>query len=111
MSTRSWLRALVCVPLLIGSGGVATSLASADDTTEPEVCARQINWSTTSHIKPGELDVTRDPKTITDDGDVAIDGWTVWSKGRPAGGVDAWGDGMRAQFRVVVGTTVPLTNV
>lgn len=54
-----------------------------------------MNWWEESTLVVGQPDVTRE-KSVTDGGDVAIDGWT-------------YGDG--GAFRVVVGTLIPLTGV
>lgn len=107
MNTRKRLRSLAGVfaaTLLAGLTPLAAGAAPAE-----EMCPREvpIHWQATSYLKPSAGDVTRDPKIITYDGDVSIDGWT--SGGTP--GVDAWFNGGKPWFRVVLGTMVPLKNV
>lgn len=93
---------------------------NADTTGTPAensdaVCevAHKVTWTATSTMVPGQ-NVEHEPKSITHDGDVAIDGW--WAGGQEIegvgeAGIDAWTEAGRPQFRVVVGTTVPLENV
>lgn len=100
--------------LLVQAAVASPAVAAEPENPTDVVCETPINsvsYTTTSYLKPGEGNVTRDEKNLdfNDDGvdevDIAIDGW--------AGGVgvDGWsGDGM-ANFRVVVGTLYDLTDV
>lgn len=102
--------------ILLGVGvWAAPALADtgADEPESPEICteAVTITWTATSHLYSTSSDVERDPKTIDYDGDVAIDGWASGvPRGEEGVGVDGWGDGGVANFRAVIGTTVPLEN-
>ncbi|MGW9825562.1 LPXTG-motif cell wall-anchored protein [Brevibacterium pityocampae] len=93
---------------------------NADTTGTPAensdaVCevAQKVTWTATSTMVPGQ-NVEHEPKSITHDGDVAIDGWWAGGQeieGEGEAGIDAWTEAGTPHFRVVVGTTVPLENV
>lgn len=73
--------------------------APARASSAPVDCT--INWVSTSTLAPHNGDVSSRDKTITDGGDLSIDGWDSTSAGSASS----------PMFRIVLGTLVPLSNV
>lgn len=120
--------ALAGVAAAVLTGAAVALPAQAEESTPVETspdgsCYVQVNasWSTKSYLYPGTGNVERDPKTLTTDingdyiGDAAIDGWTgsdsrFWPEDGPLG-TDGWFDHSGTpNFRVIVGSAVPLSD-
>lgn len=105
---------VAAIAALVGIGVAAfpAAVGAPLDETEPCFDEVQIRWVSTVHLYSNATDVERDEKELTHDGDVSVDGWT---SGVPSGdegvGVDGWGADGKGNFRTVIGTVVPLTDV